>query len=170
MAACGAIWHTTDNLLERPETIVMNPDLSVFAHGSAATQSQTPPDDVVPTDDETIRVALKAYVRLATLWTLTDREAAALLELTTRTWQRIKREQWNGERLTKDQLLRIGTLAGIHQTLPRCFGPEIALAWPKLANASAPFVGRSPLQYMIDGALPALMNVRRRVEAMAEGA
>lgn len=142
----------------------MNSNAATFA----SPLPHPPPDDAVPTDAQTVRVAVKGYVRLTESWSLVDRDAAALLDVPPRTWQRMKREGWSG-RLTKDQVLRIGLLVGIHHDLASCFGPQIAPIWPRLDNGDAPFGGRTPVQYMIDGALPAFMHVRQRVASMSQG-
>src|SRR5690606_17885417 len=79
------------------------------------------------------KVALEAYRRLVAQWGLTGHEAAALLDVSTSTWERLK--QGGKDRpLSQDQLTRISALVGIYKGLHLLFADDMADRWPRLEN------------------------------------
>jgi hypothetical protein len=57
-------------------------------------------------------VALKAFARIAEVWSLTLREAAALADMSESTSKRAKKPGYAGD-LTRDQMLRLSALIGL---------------------------------------------------------
>jgi len=113
-------------------------------------------------------VALKAYRRLVEAWRLTGLQAAALLDVSTSTWERLKQPGKN-KPLSQDQLTRISALVGIYKGLHLLFADDMADRWPKLGNR-APLFGRlSPIESMIKGGIPQMLDVRRYVDAIRGG-
>ncbi len=114
------------------------------------------------------QVALKAYRRLVGQWGLTGQQAAALLDVSTSTWERLKPEG-RDRLLSQDQLTRISALVGIYKALHLLFADSMADRWVRLANR-APLFGRlSPIDSMIKGGIPQMLEVRRYVDAIRGG-
>lgn len=114
------------------------------------------------------RVALTAYKRLVAEWGLTGHEAAALLDVSTSTWERLKQE--GRERsLSQDQLTRISVLVGIYKGLHLLFADEMADRWPRLHNRGPLFARMSPIDSMLKGGIPQMLEVRRHVDAIRGG-
>jgi hypothetical protein len=114
------------------------------------------------------RVALKAYRRLVTQWGLTGQQAAALLDISTSTWERLKQEG-RDKSLSQDQLTRISALVGIYKALHLLFVDDMADRWPRLANRGPLFAGLTPIESMIRGGIPQMLDVRRYVDAVRGG-
>jgi hypothetical protein len=114
------------------------------------------------------RVALKAYRRLVTQWGLTGQQAAALLDVSTSTWERLKQEG-KDKSLSQDQLTRISALIGVYKGLHLLFVDAMADRWPRLPNRGPLFAGLSPIDSMIRGGIPQMLDVRRHVDAVRGG-
>lgn len=113
-------------------------------------------------------VAAKAYARIIAAWNLRNEDAAELIAVSSRTWSRIKSQEWSG-RLSKDQLMRISAITGLYKALHLYFGDELADKWITLNNTGPTFSGRTPTEKMIDGGLPAIMETRDYVDALRGG-
>jgi hypothetical protein len=113
-------------------------------------------------------VALKAYRNLAGEWSLANAEAAALIGVSESTWDRIKAGKWD-QPLNQDQLTRVSALVGVFKGLRLLFADSMADRWPRLANKGPLFERRSPIEAMIDGGIPAMIDVRRYVDAVRGG-
>ncbi len=113
-------------------------------------------------------VALKAYKRLVAHWGLTGQQAAALLDVSTSTWERLKQDG-KGRPLSQDQLTRISALVGIYKGLHLLFADGMADRWPRLANRGPLFNRMSPIDSMMRGGIPQMLDVRRYVDAVRGG-
>ena len=113
-------------------------------------------------------VALKAFITLSERWTLTGTESAALLGVSESTWDRIKRGTW-GQPLSQDQMTRASAAIGLYKGLRLIFADEISDRWPKLPNSGTLFQRKSPIEMMIDGGIPAMLEVRRYIDAVRGG-
>ncbi len=114
------------------------------------------------------KVALEAYRRLVAQWGLTGHEAAALLDVSTSTWERLK--QGGKDRpLSQDQLTRISALVGIYKGLHLLFADDMADRWPRLENRGPLFAGLDPIGSMVRGGIPQMLEVRRYVDAVRGG-
>jgi hypothetical protein len=116
--------------------------------------------------------AVRAFFRLTGTWRLTEAQQLALLgesisRSTLNTWETA------GPRgvLSVDQLARISYLLGIYEGLQRFFrrAPREGDRWVRRPRAESPFLGASPLDFMIRGGIPAMDAVRRYVDAAAGG-
>jgi hypothetical protein len=113
--------------------------------------------------------ALKAYLAMVEKWELSGAEAAALLAVSTSTWERIKRDAAKAAVLNQDQLTRLSALTGIYKGLRLLFADKLADDWVGLANRGALFGGQTPVQSMIEGGIPQMLEVRRHVDALRGG-
>jgi hypothetical protein len=115
-----------------------------------------------------VRAGIKAFGRICDAWTVKGSTAAVLLDVDTRTWNRMKAGTWNG-RLTQDQTLRLSAFVGLYKGLHLYFSDRLADRWPTLANSGPPFVGMTPVEYVCRGGLPALLATRNYVDALRGG-
>ena len=113
-------------------------------------------------------VALKAFKALAEQWRLSNAEAAALLGVSDSTWDRIKRNTW-GQPLSQDQLTRASAAIGIYKGLHLLFADQMADRWPKLPNRGPVFQRKSPVEAMIEGGIPLMLEARRYIDAVRGG-
>lgn len=113
--------------------------------------------------------AVDGTVRLAEVWRLTSVEVCALLgDVSERTWFRMKKGERTGA-LSQDTLTRISALVGIFKGLRLLFSLPLADEWIRLANKGPLFNDRRPLDIMIEGGIPAMLDVRRYVDALRGG-
>ncbi len=113
-------------------------------------------------------VALKAFRALAKRWGLANPEAAALLGVSASTWDRVKRGGWD-QALSQDQLTRVSALVGVFKGLGLLFADDMADRWPRLPNTGPLFARQSPIEAMIEGGIPRMLEVRRYVDAVRGG-
>lgn len=113
--------------------------------------------------------ALKAYLSIVDQWNLTGAEAAALLAVSTSTWERIKRDPSSAGALSQDQLTRLSALIGIFKGLHLLFADQMADRWIKLSNRGPLFGNRTPVVAMIEGGIPQMLDTRRHVDAIRGG-
>ena len=111
--------------------------------------------------------AVKAFLALAKPWSLTNAEAAALIGVSASTLDRMKR----GYRpaLNQDQLTRVSALVGIYKGLHLLFVDETADEWVRRENSGPLFDRRTPIQSMIAGGIPRMLEVRRTIDAVRGG-
>lgn len=112
-------------------------------------------------------VALRAFVALSGRWKLSNAQAAALLGVSGSTWDRIKRGQRPA--LGQDQLTRVSALVGIYKGLHLLFADDMADEWPRLPNKGPLFEGSSPIDAMIGGGIPRMLEVRQYIDAVRGG-
>ncbi|MDX5411667.1 MAG: MbcA/ParS/Xre antitoxin family protein [Rhodobacterales bacterium] len=113
-------------------------------------------------------VALKAFARIAEVWSLTLQDAADLADMSLSTWKRARKPGYAGE-LTRDQMLRLSALVGLYKSLELYFSAPLARDWVRLPNRGPEFDGARPVDAMIAGGLPKIMRVRAYVDALRGG-
>ena len=113
-------------------------------------------------------VALKAFQAVAAHWDLSNGEAAALLGVSESTWDRIKRGTWE-QALSQDQLTRASAAIGVYKGLHLLFADGMADEWPRLPNRGPIFQRLSPVEAMIEGGSPLMLETRRYVDAVRGG-
>jgi hypothetical protein len=111
---------------------------------------------------------VKAVTRAADFWALRNVDAAALFDVPLATWNRMKAGQFRGT-LDRDKLMRASLIVGIFKGLRLLFNGPLEHGWPKAANAGPLYQGRSPVAFMIEGGIPAMMRVRDHVDALRGG-
>lgn len=114
------------------------------------------------------RVAVKALTRVFAFWNVGSADAAKLAGVSERTWSRMRQQTWTG-RLDQDERMRASGLIGLYKALHIYFGDELADRWPTMANAGPLFQGASPLHYMLEGGVPAILATRDYVDALRGG-
>jgi hypothetical protein len=112
--------------------------------------------------------ALRAFQALSREWELSNAEAAALLGVSESTWDRIKRAKWD-QPLSQDQLTRASAAIGLYKGLHLLFADAMADRWPRLANSGPIFRRMSPVEAMIEGGIPVMLETRRYVDAVRGG-
>jgi hypothetical protein len=134
----------------------------------------TPPPEVPNLADPVTRAqltpaAVVAIARLAEIWHLTGAEICALLgDVSDRTWFRMKKGEWPGT-LSQDALTRISALLGIFKGLHLLFSEPLSDEWVRLPNKGPLYRGRRPLDAMIEGGIPKILEVRRHIDALRGG-
>ncbi len=112
--------------------------------------------------------ALVALRSLAPAWKLAGDQMAALLGVSASTWDRMQRGSWSGV-LSQDQMMRASALIGIFKALHLLFADDMADRWPRLRNAGVLFDNLSPIEAMIEGGIPRMLDIRRHVDALRGG-
>jgi hypothetical protein len=113
--------------------------------------------------------AIKAFVRIAGKWDLTESQARGLLGgIASSTFHAWKHEP-KTQKLSQDTLLRISLVIGIYKALHIYFGEEWADRWVTLDNRGSMFNGTAPLEYMIRQGQPGMSQVRRMLDAWRGG-
>ena len=112
-------------------------------------------------------VALKAFLALIKAWDLSNAEASALLGISASMLDRMKR----GYRptLSQDQLTRVSALVGVYKGLHLLFADETADEWARRPNRGPLFDRETPIQAMIEGGIPRMLEIRRYVDAIRGG-
>jgi hypothetical protein len=121
-----------------------------------------------PDHNRAQEVGLKAFARIAEVWGLTLRDAAALADMSESTWKRARKPGYAGD-LTRDQILRLSALVGIYKALELYFSPPLSHQWIKRANAGPEFDGARPLDALVAGGLPKMLRVRTYLDALRGG-
>ncbi len=112
--------------------------------------------------------ALEAVRNLATAWGVSGDEMAALLGVSPSTWDRIKADAWS-QALSQDQLTRASAMVGVFKGLHLLFADAMADRWIKLKNSGPLFGNRTPVETMIEGGIPTMIEVRGYVDALRGG-
>jgi hypothetical protein len=113
-------------------------------------------------------VALRAMKNLTEQWALKGPEVAALLGVSPSTWDRMSAGRWENS-LSQDQLTRVSALVGVFKGLHLLFADEMADRWMRLPNKGPLFENRTPIEAMIEGGIPIMLDVRRHVDALRAG-
>lgn len=118
---------------------------------------------------EVVRAGLKMVFGLAQRWELSRSELARLLGIrstsTLDNWR--KRAP---ETLALDTLERISYLLHIYRSLQQLLPEDRADRWIRQPNDASPFVGRSALEYMLQGQVRHLLDAHRYLKSVASGA
>jgi len=112
--------------------------------------------------------ASKAVLRLVRAWDGSNAEGAALLGVSESTWDRIKSGRWDGV-LSQDQLTRASALIGVFKGLHLLFADDMADRWPRLVNRGPVFDRMTPIQAMINGGIPRMIETRQYIDGLRGG-
>jgi len=112
--------------------------------------------------------ALRAFFAIMARWQVRDDDARALLGgVTNGPFYEMKK---NPDRvLDADRLLRISYLVGIFKALNMLYSEALADEWVRRPNTNVVFGGQTPLAYLTTGGLPAMLVVRRLLDARRAG-
>jgi len=128
----------------------------------------TAPRDFAPApiSDDEAAAAFRAALNLFRLWSVTDEQAATLLDLPIRSYRRWKAGEIG--RIDRDAKARLSNLIGIHKALRIIFSePHRGYAWIRSPNSA--FGGRTALEVMLGGEMTDLMRVRRYLDSERGG-
>ena len=112
--------------------------------------------------------AIRAMKRVAEHWNLKGHEASALLGVSPSTWDRMSAAKWDSS-LSQDQLTRVSAIVGVFKGLHLLFADSMAERWVRLRNRGALFENHTPIEAMIEGGIPVMLDVRRHVDALRGG-
>jgi len=112
-------------------------------------------------------VAIKAFLAVMNAWALSNAEASGLLGISASSLDRIKR----GYRptLSQDQLTRVSALVGIYKGLHLLISDSASDDWVRRPNRGPLFDRQTPIQSMIEGGIPRMLDVRRTIDAVRGG-
>lgn len=112
--------------------------------------------------------ALRGFFAIAEAWKLRDEDARALLGgLSNGPFYEWRKQP--DRVLDTDRLTRISYLTGIFKALNILYGEALADRWMTLPNSNPMFGGRTPLDYLKTGGVPAMATVRRLLDARRGG-
>ncbi len=113
--------------------------------------------------------SLIMFFNMMKIWKVRDEDARLLLGGVTNGPFYEMKKQPKGKVLDVDRMFRVSYLLGIFKAINILHGQELADEWVQLPNRNPIFAGRTPLQYMIEGGLPAMQNVRRLLDGRRGG-
>lgn len=119
-------------------------------------------------EKDQISVVVKAVVRTAEHWELTNAEAASLFDVPTATWSRMKSGSYKGT-LDQDKVTRASLMIGLFKGLRLLFNGPLTYGWPKTKNSGPDYGGRTPVETMIAGGIPAMMRARQHIDTLRGG-
>ncbi|MDT0498140.1 antitoxin Xre/MbcA/ParS toxin-binding domain-containing protein [Algiphilus sp. W345] len=112
--------------------------------------------------------AARAFFNIGERWKLRDEDARQLLAMSNGPYYQLKKAP-DSKTLDADRLTRISCLIGIFKALNILHGETLADEWVRLPNRNRIFGGEPPLDIMIRGGLPAMLTVRRLLDARRGG-
>lgn len=71
--------------------------------------------------------------------------------------------------LDQDKVIRASLLIELYKGLRLLFSGPLAFGWPKTVNSGPGFYGKTPVQIMCEGGIPAIMKVRQHINALWGG-
>ncbi len=108
--------------------------------------------------------AIEAFFQIVEKWQINNDDAMGLLGGVSHGRYYALKKTRRGV-LTQDELTRISFLIGIYKALNILFGRKLADQWMLLPNSNPMFGGASPLSSLIEGGLPAMLQVRRLLDS-----
>lgn len=112
--------------------------------------------------------AIRAIKKIADHWKLKGHEASSLLGVSPSTWDRMSAGTWESS-FSQDQLTRVSAIVGVFKGLHLLFADGMADRWVRLPNKGPLFGDHSPIDVMIEGGIPMMLDVRRHVDALRGG-
>jgi uncharacterized protein (DUF2384 family) len=112
--------------------------------------------------------AIEAFFQIVEKWQLNNDDAMRLLGGVSHGRYYALKKTRSGV-LTQDELTRISFLIGIYKALNILFARKLADQWMLLGNSNPMFGGGSPLASLIEGGLPAMLQVRRLLDSRRGG-
>lgn len=112
--------------------------------------------------------ALKGFFNIAQKWQLKDDEARELLgSVSSSTYYEMKKNP--SKTLDVDRITRVSYLIGIYKALHVLYGDPLADRWVKMPNTNMLFSGHSPLEWMMQGGIVAMQQVRALLDSRRGG-
>jgi hypothetical protein len=110
-------------------------------------------------------VFVRSVLNAARLWQLSNEEACKLFDVPVASWYQMQEGRFEGE-LEPDQIIRAGIIMALFNNLRLLFSGSRTYRWPKAPNMAVEFGGKSPVDIMIGGGIPAMRRVRAHIEAL----
>ena len=112
--------------------------------------------------------AIRAFFRIMERWKIGDEDARLLLgETSSDAFRAMKKDA--EQTLGEDKLRRISFLLGIFEALNIVYSRELADKWMRLPNTNDTFQGRTPIEHLKSGGVPAFAKVRNLLKARQWG-
>ena len=111
--------------------------------------------------------ALREFEDIVKTWSLTDQEAAGLLNMPISEWTQAKKDR--SMAVTNEQLCRLIALMGIRKSLEIYLSEPLSRTWITRENSGSDFKGRRPVDELITGGLPSMIRERVNLMAMCVG-
>ena len=121
----------------------------------------------LPSGDNIEVIALRKFSKVAEMWSLTDQEAASLLNMPISEWRQARKS--HSIPLTNEQLCRLSALFGIHKALEMYLSEPLSRTWITRENSGSDFNGQRPVDELIHGGLPSMIRERVNLMAMCVG-
>ena len=113
-------------------------------------------------------MAIEAFFRILEKWNIRAEDGMALLGGVSRGRYYGLRNDRKGV-LTQDELTRVSLLIGIFKALNILFAQKLADEWIRRPNSNTMFQRSTPLTVMMHGGVPAMLSVRRLLDARRGG-
>jgi hypothetical protein len=113
--------------------------------------------------------AIRVFIKIVEKWNLTEAQARGLLGGVASSTFHAWKTKPKGKQLDQDTLTRISLTIGIYKALNIYFNKPLADRWITLGNRGPLFAGQSPLDYMLHGGQPGMIDVRRTLDAWRGG-
>jgi hypothetical protein len=121
-----------------------------------------------PTRERLSAPALRAFFNMMARWQVRDEDARVLLGgVTNGPYYEMKRHP--DRLLDADRLTRVSLLIGIFKALNILYSEALADRWVHLPNSNRLFSNTTPLEFMMRGGVPAMLIVRRLLDARRAG-
>lgn len=112
--------------------------------------------------------ALDAFFNIMECWKVTDEDARFLLGgISNGTLYNYKKLP--KKKLNQDTLMRISLLIGIFKALNILHSQDLADKWMQLPNKNPILTGKTPLEYLKKGGIPAMEILRKLLDARRGG-
>ncbi len=112
--------------------------------------------------------AIAAFLKIIETWDVNNDDAMRLLGGVSHGRFYSLKKTHRGA-LTQDELTRISLLVGIFKALNILFARKLADHWMSLANSNPMFNGASPLASLMEGGMPAMVQIRRLLDSRRGG-
>ena len=114
------------------------------------------------------RPAIEAFFAIVEKWDLRNEDGMALLGGTSHgRYYELKKNRTG--MLSQDELTRISLLIGIFKALNILFDQKLANQWTSRPNSNPMFNDAPPLELLMRGGVPAMISVRRLLDARRGG-
>jgi uncharacterized protein (DUF2384 family) len=112
--------------------------------------------------------AIAAFFKIVETWDINNDDAMRLLGgVSNGRYYGLKKTRKGV--LTQDELTRISFLIGIFKALNILFARKLADQWMSLPNSNPMFNGTTPLASLMEGGMPAMVQVRRLLDSRRGG-
>jgi len=112
--------------------------------------------------------AIKGILGIASHWNLQNEDTRGLLGgISSGGFHALK--SGASKTLAEDEITRVSLLIGIYKALNILYSRRLADSWMTLLNTNPMFGGDTPLNYVKNGGIPALLRVRQLLDARRGG-